>query len=289
MQGLTPFDFDRDDVFKNYRFIAMIFLSSFVFIFTGCKEMRSEFGMMFEIRDGLEKKYIHDEININLIDGKFLTVNFINSPFNDLKDKEREEQAHEIALFTLSTIKKDFKVEKIDVAFSIHKKIYFIIDYTNTLNTFYFDVLELKKDLNEKQPDSSLQPDVICEANKWGQALHERCRPAAAGLGTDIFNHRSEPSPMTTSSMQDLPLSNDGFAAAFMRLKYIGLVCEGRVNFEVWQTQSSIHWKSSRPLIRFHYQTTGVEGSGSGRGGTWLLFTRWVKRNKSLIRQLRER
>ena len=169
MQGRTSFDSARDEVFMNSRFIAMIFLSSFVCILTGCKEIRSafgqvyeDFGMMSELEDHLERKYYHDEFNFYFSDGKFLTVTFINSPFNDLDDKDREKQAREIALFTLSMLNKlDYKAEKINIAFSINKKIIFIFDYTNTLKTFYFDVAELKKALDEKQPDKSLQPEGV--------------------------------------------------------------------------------------------------------------------------------
>lgn len=141
---------------KYQNLVSMIFMFCLTLNLYGCsEEMRAQFGSMFEIIDKLAKEYHHDDIKIKISNGKFLTVNFINSQFNDIAKEEMESKAREIALFTVSSLEKNSNIENIAVVFTIHEQKYLVVSYTNTLNTFFFDVSDLRKDLNENQPNKS--------------------------------------------------------------------------------------------------------------------------------------
>lgn len=143
----------------KYRIFLSIILICTMLAINGCsEEMRGQFGTMFEIRDKLIKKYNHENISINISNGTALGINFVNSRFNDLEEKEMENKAHEIALFTVSALKEKSGIESIGVVFTVNEQKYLIVNYTNTLNASYFDVSQLRKELSKKESDKSRQP-----------------------------------------------------------------------------------------------------------------------------------
>ncbi|MDD5454326.1 MAG: hypothetical protein PHW62_02350 [Candidatus Ratteibacteria bacterium] len=117
-----------------------------VTLICGCAQISD----MFRIIKALSKEYNHRNINIEIHNNKEMTVNFINSPFNNLEEPQREEKARDIALSCVSLFKPDSTTEKIIVVFTIYEKKFLIVDYTNTLSVYSFDVSELKKELEEK-------------------------------------------------------------------------------------------------------------------------------------------
>lgn len=138
---------------KYKSLVSMTLLFCMILLLNGCtEEMRTQLESMREFSDKVTKEYDHKNINFKINDNNSLVVNFINSPFNDLSRKEKNVKASEIALFTLSALEKDTEIEKISVVFTIYEKKYLLIDYTNSLSTFVFDVAELRKYLDAKQP-----------------------------------------------------------------------------------------------------------------------------------------
>ena len=130
---------------KIYRFLAVGFL--FV-ILSGCsQQLRGQFSEMFRIRKELVRKYNQRDVSIHISNNTDMTVSFINSSFNKLPDEQKQDKAREIALFCVSLLKEDSPVENLTVSFTINKKKFLIVDYTNTLDTYNFKVSELKKDI----------------------------------------------------------------------------------------------------------------------------------------------
>jgi hypothetical protein len=78
--------------------------------------------------------------------GEHLTISFVNSSFNDLTWQGKKEKAEEIARFSASLLDEDWAVHTLSVRFTIHKKIYLLVDYTNTLATFHFNLDALKQE-----------------------------------------------------------------------------------------------------------------------------------------------
>ena len=133
----------------QYRDLVAIAL--LLFFLNGCSgDMPAQFGMMFEIKRDIIKEYNHENVSIHISNDKLLTVNFVNSRFNDITPKEKEAKAREIALSTVLSMKRD-QIDKIAVAFTLYEKKYFIIDYTSSQGVFFFDVSELLADVNERQ------------------------------------------------------------------------------------------------------------------------------------------
>ncbi len=73
-----------------------------------------------------------------------ITINasFINSAFNDLPEADKEPKAREIAQFVKDHYASIGKIDQISVSFIVHKR-YVIFNYTNGLDTFFFDTKEL--------------------------------------------------------------------------------------------------------------------------------------------------
>lgn len=128
------------------KFKNLLILGFLIVFISGCAQI----GDIFRIIRALQKEYNHNAIGINIHNFKYMTVNFVNSPFNELEEEEREVKAREIALFTMGLLKEDSPIEKISIAFTIHKKIFLIVNYTNTVDTYTFDVSQLKKESGQK-------------------------------------------------------------------------------------------------------------------------------------------
>jgi len=130
----------------RYRTFVPIFLIAMSFILNGCSEMRDQFSSMLELQSKLSKKYDHKYISINIKNNEFLGVSFVNSRFNELNAYDMKVKAKEIALFTASTLDENSTIKNIAVSFTIHEKKFLIVSYTNSLNTFYFESAQLKKE-----------------------------------------------------------------------------------------------------------------------------------------------
>ncbi len=129
--------------YREYTNLAALGLC--LSLLLGCsRELFDRIGEMFDMHDALVKAYQHDEIEFHVDNGKQLTISFVNSRFNDLSRQEQREKAEEIARFSASLLNEDWAVQTLAVRFTIEKKLYLIIDYTNTLATFHFTLDALK-------------------------------------------------------------------------------------------------------------------------------------------------
>lgn len=128
------FKFDR---LKNLSIIVVL-----VLLISGCAQVREQFGDIFGIIGALAKEYNHRTIHVEM-NNKEMTVTFINSPFGELEESQREEKAREIARFCVGLLKEDSTIENITVAFTIHEKRFLIVDYTSTQGAYTFEVSEL--------------------------------------------------------------------------------------------------------------------------------------------------
>lgn len=98
------------------------------------------------LKEKLLAEYKYPEVNLVLQNGNTLGISFVNSPFNDLSREEKESKAREIATFAKNNYSSVSQIDTIWVAFVVYKKIFFIVDYTNALDTFFFDKRELGSD-----------------------------------------------------------------------------------------------------------------------------------------------
>lgn len=124
---------------KKYKFISLLLI--FAFFISCTPEMRQTFGDMFDLRASLEEKFGAGAPNINT-GGNSLSINYINSAFNDLPPEERQMKAREIAVFTAENYKDINEIENISVNFTVHKE-YIVFRYTNGLDAYQFSTKEL--------------------------------------------------------------------------------------------------------------------------------------------------
>lgn len=106
-------------------------------------DLMKELGELAPLRDQLVQTYAEDEINLQIQNGHAINVSFINSSFNDLPQADKEPKAQEIAQFVKDHYASIGKIDRISVSFVVHKQ-YVIFNYTNGLDTFFFDTKELK-------------------------------------------------------------------------------------------------------------------------------------------------
>jgi hypothetical protein len=122
---------------KNLLIVGLL-----VVLFSGCTEVKQQFGNMFRIIGALAKEYNHRNIHVEM-NNKEMTVTFINSPFGEFEEPQRQAKAREIARFCVGLLKEDSTIGNITIAFTIHEKRFLIVDYTSTQGVYTFKVSEL--------------------------------------------------------------------------------------------------------------------------------------------------
>lgn len=95
------------------------------------------------LRDKLIQEYGWQGVNTVLQNDSALGISFVNSPFNRLDKTMQQAKAREIATFAKKNYGSSDRLSQIWVSFVIYDRLYGIIDFTNSLDTWFFDVAEL--------------------------------------------------------------------------------------------------------------------------------------------------
>ena len=129
------------------RFILITFLSWLLLLGTSCsKDTIKAFSDLMALRRDLIKEYKVRDINVVIRNSRLLRISFVNSSFNNLKEEERANKAHEIALFAEQHYASINSIEAIWVSF-VTAKYYVIFRYSSSLGSYVFDKRMLKPDL----------------------------------------------------------------------------------------------------------------------------------------------
>lgn len=119
------------------------------------QEQRKTISDLFPLRDALIKQYQVSDVGVQVQNGRFLSISFVNSAFNQLPRIEQETKAKEIATFAKAHYASTQKIEAIGVSFVVHKN-YVFIQFTNALNSFFFKT----SDLPDSEPGSAEKPSA---------------------------------------------------------------------------------------------------------------------------------
>jgi hypothetical protein len=119
---------------KKYK--LLILLCFCVALTASCAEMVKDFGKMEELQNALSKKYKTGNININVRNGKYLTVSIINTPYNDSLSSVKQRITYEIGEIVFKVYKSDKKIEAGYVAFVTNND----YDIINTSSSTSFDM-----------------------------------------------------------------------------------------------------------------------------------------------------
>ena len=93
-----------------------------------------------------------------------MTISLINSKYNKLDKEIKEKNAREIAKYAVSLLKEKTKIEKINISFTIHERKYLIVNYTNSLDSYSFEVSELQKELKDEKANKMIEQMHRAEA-----------------------------------------------------------------------------------------------------------------------------
>jgi hypothetical protein len=91
------------------------------------------------LRQQLIDKYRDRNINVNLNNGRWLVITFVNSPLNKETDAARLSRAQEAATFTSTNFTGIKGIESISVGFIESEDHFFIYHYSRSLGFFVFD------------------------------------------------------------------------------------------------------------------------------------------------------
>lgn len=100
---------------KKYSFFVLLCFCLTVTM--SCTEMVRDFGKMGELQSALSKKYKTNSINVNIRNGKYLTVSMINTHYNDSLPNVKQRIAYEIGAIVIKIYKSDNKIGAGSVAF----------------------------------------------------------------------------------------------------------------------------------------------------------------------------
>jgi len=134
---------NEDKQFKIILTVSLVTLALLIIIvllnFDNIKS--SGFGKSISsvsaIYDQLSDNYNHKNIFVNIHNFDSLSVNFINSRFNEVDTDDRKQFAKDIANFTGAYYYDKEKLKRISVVFSKHKN-YLIAQYNENLDTYVF-------------------------------------------------------------------------------------------------------------------------------------------------------
>jgi hypothetical protein len=124
----------------------------FLILLTGCsQESFQSFTGLFPLRDELVRQFDEQNIRVTIQNGNTVGVSFINSSFNNLSQQEKELKAREVAVFVKDNYDAIDSIDNIWISFVIHKRYLFLVNYTNSLATFFFDKNALEESVLNEQ------------------------------------------------------------------------------------------------------------------------------------------
>jgi hypothetical protein len=137
---------------KHMRILPVTGFMLFLILLTGCsQESFQSFTGLFPLRDELVRQFDEQNIRVTIQNGNTVGVSFINSSFNNLSQQEKELKAREVAVFVKDNYDAIDSIDNIWISFVIHKRYLFLVNYTNSLATFFFDKNALEESVLNEQ------------------------------------------------------------------------------------------------------------------------------------------
>ena len=113
----------------------------------GCQAvggLANSLGELQEVRRQVAASTHHDNIYVNLNNGRVLTVSVTNSPFRALPDEERKAKAREIAGVAYRAFPGRAKLEEVAVVFAIQKTYVLLFNYNDSTDAHVFPASSLQ-------------------------------------------------------------------------------------------------------------------------------------------------
>ena len=119
----------------------MKFISKFIFVLfslliilntSSCKGLVEDIGDMSKFRDSLQTVFPDEDINVNISNGSYLSVSFVNSELKQLTKDEKNKIAKNVGNISRHFFKKERILEGV-LIFMIHKN-YVVYKYSESLD-----------------------------------------------------------------------------------------------------------------------------------------------------------
>ena len=117
-----------------------------VVLCAGCQAvggLANSLGELQEVRRQVAAASGHDNIGVNLSNGRLLSVSVINSPFKTLPDDQRKAKAREIAGVAYKAFPGRSKLEDVAVVFAVHRTYALLFNYNDSTDAHFFPAAEL--------------------------------------------------------------------------------------------------------------------------------------------------
>ena len=117
-------------------------------LFGGCDSVRkavNSFSPILEVQKKVSKALDGAAVNVNLSNGKYLSLGVINSPLKDLAEKPKKAKAREIAQLAYDSYAPRADLKKVYVAFVIKKDYFLLFHYTDGSDSYSFAADDLAR------------------------------------------------------------------------------------------------------------------------------------------------
>ncbi len=109
---------------------------------TGCDAARSmgkSLGELQDVQAAVAKEAGTPAVQVNLMNGRYLSVGIVNSPVGKLPREEKQAKALELAKVAYRTLPSRSALEKVRVTFVVAERRFLIVNYTNATDGYTFD------------------------------------------------------------------------------------------------------------------------------------------------------
>lgn len=122
-----------------------ILLCVFILVVGCTKEFSQDFKNLFPLRDAIIKEFGIINVGVTIQNGNCIGVSFVNSKFNRQPESVQDDIRQRTLDLISSNYPDDDKINRAFVAFVIHRRHFFLFNYTDSRNTKFY----------EKSPDGS--------------------------------------------------------------------------------------------------------------------------------------
>ena len=134
------------------RLIATFAIYPLLAVLVSCsatKQVRESLSALGQLQSEAPNKFPQQQITFNITtraNGTFLTVRFVNSPWNELPAAEKQAKALEAARWAYATYASRSKLDEVTVVFGTHSSYGGVLNVQSSSGAFQFPAQQLAAD-----------------------------------------------------------------------------------------------------------------------------------------------
>ena len=112
----------------------------------GCSaasDLAKSLGELQKVQAAVAREAGTPAVQINLMNGKYLTVAIVNSPLGKLPREDKQAKALALARAAFEALPERQALAKVRVTFAVHERRFLVVNYTDARDSFTFDPGEL--------------------------------------------------------------------------------------------------------------------------------------------------